>query len=88
MEISLRRYYGDIIAEILWRYHYRDIMEISLRANECFSNTFKNLKNQMWAYGVVVSMFDFHCSTRVRIPVVAVKCHVYDYTRAVLLASV
>ena len=32
-----------------------------------------------WAYGIVVSMFDFH--RRVRIPVVAVKFHnVYDYT--------
>ena len=32
------------------------------------------------AYGVVVTMFDFHRSDRVRIPVVAVKFHnVYDY---------
>ena len=37
----------------------------------------------LWAYGVVVSMFDFHRSDRaigVRTPVVAVKFHVYDYT--------
>ena len=33
----------------------------------------------LWAYGVMVSMFDFPRSDRVRIPVVAVKFHnVYD----------
>ena len=35
----------------------------------------------LWAYGVVVSMFDFQRSDRVRIPFVARKFHnVYDYT--------
>ena len=34
-----------------------------------------------WAYGEMVSMFDFHRSDRVRIPVVAIKLHnVYNYT--------
>ena len=35
----------------------------------------------MESAGVVVSMFDFHCSDRGSNPVVAVKFHkVYDYT--------
>ena len=40
-----------------------------------------SLSRCRWAYGVVVSMFDFHRSDRGSNPaVVAVKFHVYDYT--------
>ena len=30
----------------------------------CFSHNQLNIYSFLWAYGVVVSMFDFHCSDR------------------------
>ena len=45
------------------------------------TNSDMNSDMKKWAYGVVVSMFDFTAVIGVRISVVAVKFHnAYDYT--------